>query len=258
MFEKLISNSAVRLFRPVARLGVHRWPLFDRAFVFLYARYKQYFEAGPIERLHEFVPDGSIVIDVGANIGFFTLRFARWVGSGEVIAIEPEDYNYRLLLAALERGHVAGSVRPIRAVAAASAGTMRLEINRTHPADHKLSRDGTGVAVDAVRLDDLIKDKGASRPSLIKIDVQGAEMLVLQGSADILRLAAPALFIELSDEALGRFGSSISAVLDHLAQQGYTAYWLMPTGPHRKASRDEIHARAAAQDYVDVLFLKAA
>jgi hypothetical protein len=53
---------------------------------------KQYFEAGPIDRLREFVPAGSLVIDVGTNVGFFSLRFASWVGDcGKVVAIEPED-----------------------------------------------------------------------------------------------------------------------------------------------------------------------
>jgi hypothetical protein len=44
----------------------------------------------------------------------------------------------------------------VKAVAAAVPGATSLEINQLHPADHKLSRDGTGLAVEAVRLDDLI------------------------------------------------------------------------------------------------------
>ena len=67
--------------------------------------YKQYFEAGPIDRLQEFVPSGSLVIDVGANVGFFSLRFAKWVGKGgKVISIEPEDRNYNRLIAAPKAG----------------------------------------------------------------------------------------------------------------------------------------------------------
>jgi FkbM family methyltransferase len=259
MFQSLIRSSAVHLFGLAAKLGLQRLPLFERVFLALYAGYKRHFEAGPIERLQEFIPPGSLVIDVGANVGFFSLRFAQWVGvDGEVVAIEPEDRNYQALIATLKREGLAGRVRAMKAVAAAVAGPMFLEINRLHPADHKLSRDGTGVAVEAVRLDDLVSDKGALRPSLIKIDVQGAEMLVLQGASDILRLAAPALFIELHEEGLQRFGASVSAILDHLSQHGYEPYWLMRHGPHRKISRAEISAKACGNAYVDVLFLKAA
>ena len=258
MLEKLARDSAVRLFGAVAWLGIHRLPGFDRLFLAAYALYKRHFEAGPIERLREFVPNGSVVIDVGANVGFFASRFAHWVGRGEVIAIEPEEHNYRILIASLRRKRLLARVRALKAVAAATSGTMLLEINQAHPADHKLSVDGTGIPVDAVRLDDLVENKGAQRPSLIKIDVQGAEMLVLRGAADILKLSGPALFVELSDQALGKFGSSISAVINHLSQQGYASYWLAPAGPHRRADFAEIHAKAEHNGYVDVLFLKSA
>jgi FkbM family methyltransferase len=247
----------VQLFGLAAKLGVHRLPLFDRIFLVLYAGYKRHFEAGPIERLQEFIPTGSVVIDVGANVGFFSLRFARWVGSGgEVISIEPEDRNYEILVAALKRQGPSGRVRALKAVAAATAGPMFLEINKLHPADHKLSRDGTGVAVEAVRLDDLVQDKGAQNPSLVKIDVQGAEMLVLQGAPDILGLAGPALFVELHEEGLQRYGASVSAILDYLSRYGYEPHWLMRNGPHRKSSAAEVCAKAAGNGYVDVLFLK--
>ncbi len=238
MFQSLIKNSAVQLFALAAKLGIQRLPMFERIFLVLYAGYKRHFEAGPIERLQEFIPEGSLVIDVGANVGFFALRFAQWVGlRGEVVAIEPEDRNYQALIAALKREGLSGRVRAMKAVAAAAAGPMFLEINQLHPADHKLSRDGTGVAVEAVRLDDLVSDKRALRPSLVKIDVQGAEMLVLQGAPDILRLAAPALFIELHEEGLQRFGASVSAILDYLSQYGYEPYWLMRHGPHARRLR---------------------
>jgi FkbM family methyltransferase len=259
MLQNFIRNSAVQLFGLVAKLGVHRLPVFDRIFLALYTGYKRHFEAGPIERLQDFIPIGSVVVDVGANVGFFSFRFAQWVGDGgEVISIEPEDRNYETLISALKREGLLGRVRALKAVAAATSGMMFLEINHLHPADHKISRDGTGVVVEAVRLDDLIQDKGSLRPSLIKIDVQGAEMLVLQGAPDILGISGAALFVELQEDGLKKFGTSVSAILDHLSQYGYEPYWLMRTGPHRKTNREEIYAEVARYGYVDVLFLRAA
>jgi hypothetical protein len=130
-----------------------------------------------------------------------------------------------------------------------------LEINPLYPADTKLSRDGTGVPVTAVTLDGLLQDKGPLRPVLVKIDVQGAEMLTLQGMTDILRLAGPALFIELSEQGLNKFGTSVSAILRLLSDNGYEAYWLTRTG-RQKASQSEIHARTAGTESADALFLK--
>jgi FkbM family methyltransferase len=258
MVKNLIRSLVVKLFGVVVRLGVLRVPIFETGFLVLYSAYKKHLEAGPIDRLREFVPSGSLVIDVGANVGFFSLRFAEWVGDGgQVISIEPEDRNYNSLVSALKREGFLSRVHPFKAVAAAEAGNMFLEINPLHPADHKLSRDDTGTVVDAVRLDDLVQNKRALRPSLVKIDVQGAEMLVLQGAPDILRLSGPALFVELHEEGLQKFGTSVSAILDHLSRSGYEPYWLMRAGPHRKTSPDEIRAKIARNGYVDVLFLKA-
>jgi FkbM family methyltransferase len=257
MLQNLIRDSAVKLFALIARLGVDRIPGFNRAFLACYAIYKRYFEAGPIDRLRDFVPDGCLVIDVGANVGFFSLRFARWVGKrGQVIAIEPEARNYHSLLATLGRANIQSRVRALQAVAAAARGTMFLEINPLHPADHKLSRDGSGLPVSAVTLDELVQDKRHLRPALVKIDVQGAEMLVLMGATGILKIAGPALFIELHEEGLNKFGTSVSAILDHLAQYDYEPYWLMRTGPPAKTSPAEIHQKVARIGYVDVLLLR--
>src|SRR5215471_2883968 len=104
MLEKFVRSSALQLYGWATMLGVHRLPVFERVFLTFYNAYKNHFEAGPIDRLREFVPAGSIVLDVGANVGFFTLRFARWTGDdGQVIAIEPEEKNLRTLIAALDR-----------------------------------------------------------------------------------------------------------------------------------------------------------
>jgi FkbM family methyltransferase len=256
MLQNFIKNSAVHLFGFASRLGVHRLPMFDRVFLVLYAGYKRYLEAGPIEQLRAFVPDGSVVIDVGANVGFFSVRFAEWVGpNGKVIAIEPEDQNYNSLVAALKRADLLGRVEALKAVAAAEPGMAYLELNPLHPADHKLSRAGIGVPVTAVTLDTLVHDKGPLRPALVKIDVQGAEMLVLQGMTGLLKIAGPVLFIELSEQGLNRYGASVSAVLGLLSENGYEACWLTRSG-HEKASQSDIEARIAKADYVDVLFTR--
>jgi FkbM family methyltransferase len=256
MLQNLIRNTAVASYGLVTKFGLHRLPLADRLFLALYSAYKQYLEAGPIDRLKEFVPSGSLVIDVGANVGFFSLRFAKWVGNdGKVISIEPEDRNYDHLISALRREALLDRVNSLKAVAADAQGKMFLEINPLHPADHKLSRDGTGLAVNAVTLDELVQDARHLRPALVKIDVQGAEMLVLKGAANILKNAAPALFIELHEEGLFKFGTSVLAILNHLSAYGYQPYQLMNAEAHRRTSATEIHAKIAQIGYIDVLFL---
>ena len=101
-------------------MRLHRVPPLDRAFLACYSIYKRYFEAGPIDGLKQFAPHGALVIDVGANVGFFAVRFAKWVDGGRVIAIEPEEANYNHLLSTLRRAGLLDRVQVIRAVAAAA------------------------------------------------------------------------------------------------------------------------------------------
>src|SRR4051812_13314706 len=234
MVRPRLRDAAVGLFGLVARTGIQRTPPFDRLYLLLYDFYKRYFEAGPIDRLREFVTRGSLAIDVGANVGFFSVRFAEWVGSdGHVIAIEPEGENNRNLANRLARAGVLDRVDIVSAVAARTSGSATLEINQLHPADHKLSRDRAGIEVRAVTLDELAKNHPTKTLSLIKIDVQGAEMMVLEGADVILRTSRPALFVELHEASLKNFDTSVAEILGHLARYGYQSYWLSGTGTHQ-------------------------
>ena len=152
---------------------------------------------------------------------------------------------------------VPSRVEALQAVAAATRGEILLEINPLHPADHKISRNGTGLPVSAVTLDELVQGRSSPRPALVKIDVQGAEMMVIEGANGILSQAGPALFVELHEAGLNSFGSLISEILGHLAGYGYEPYWLARKGPPRRTNAPEIAAAASRSGYVDVLFLKA-
>lgn len=93
-----IQSSLLRIYARVRESGILSTGPGRRLFEWCYFTYKV-FEAGPVDRLATFVRPGTLVIDVGANIGFFTHRFACWVGDGGgcVLAIEPEDHNVRRL-----------------------------------------------------------------------------------------------------------------------------------------------------------------
>ncbi|QFI75627.1 FkbM family methyltransferase [Bradyrhizobium betae] len=257
MFHRVLRDFAVKLFGLVAQIGFNS-RLFRRVFLAFYSVYKSRLEAGPVDELRRFVPEGSVVIDVGANVGFFSLRFASWVGPrGEVILLEPEDRNFEALQSLVVREGMIERSRLMKVAAAETSGKAMLKINPQHPGDHKLSLDDTGVPIDTVRLDDLLSDKGRSRPSLIKIDVQGAELSVLRGAPDILRHARPALFVELDEDGLRKFGASVADVLCYLKDFGYDAFWLEKGGKRTAASQSDIATRIAKLGYVDVLFLNA-
>jgi hypothetical protein len=90
---------------------------------------------------------------------------------------------------------------------------------------------------------------------LIKIDVQGAESMVLAGSRTVLEKDRPALFVEVDDEGLRGFGSSAGELFETLAGLGYEPYRLTRRGIEPVSDPKALLAETAGGSYADVLFL---
>jgi FkbM family methyltransferase len=220
----------------------------------VYLAYKQLIEAGPVAQLQSFVVPGSTVIDVGANIGFFTLRFGRWVGpSGRVVAIEPEGRNMATLRRRVDRAGLEGVVECVQAAATDRAGEARLALNPVHPGDHRLAEEGQPV--HAITLDELMAGD-PRKVTLIKADVQGAEMLVLTGAREVIERHRPAIFVEVDDEALRQFGSSSAELIETVENFGYTTHALTRRGIKETEAR-QVKAQAG-DGYLDLLLLPGA
>jgi FkbM family methyltransferase len=242
----------LRLYALARRCGLFETAWGRRAFEWAYDAYKRWMEAADVEALRSFVEPGTWVVDVGANVGFFTTRFARWVSErGRVIAVEPEAANLARLKTALGDQGIADRVEVVAAAATAAAGPVFLAINPDHPGDHRLA--ARGATVPGVTLDGLVAERGWARVSLVKIDVQGAEPAVIAGAREVLRRFRPALYVELDDCNLREFGSSAAALIDTLAEMGYRPYRCRAGTPERVERQDLLVEAATA--YTDVLFL---
>ena len=245
-------------------LGSYRWavacglmstPWGRRLFETAYVAYKRAFEAGNLGPLRRFVTPGSTVIDVGANIGFFTTLFASWsTGAGRVIAIEPEEVNFAALRRLLAKKNLDAIVEPLRGVAAEATGTLCLALNPHHPGDHRIA--DCGIPVPAFSLDDLLSERGWPPVSLIKIDVQGAEARVLAGAWATIERFHPTLFIEVDDDALGAMGTTAGRLFETLAARGYRIHRLAGTewSPPLSSATAEAVLRDAGT-YLDFLFI---
>jgi FkbM family methyltransferase len=253
--ERLVQG-LLRLYERTVKAGLLDRPWSRRVFESVYLTYKRLLEAGPTAKLGDLVEPGSSIIDVGANIGFFAVKFGRWVGSGgRVIAIEPEARNLESLRGRVQRAGLADTVECVQAVAAAQPGELRLAVNPSHPGDHQIASEGERVR--AVTLDELI-DGEKRRVSLIKIDVQGAESMVLAGARAVLERDRPALFVEVDDEGLRGFGSSARELVETLADLGYEPHRLTRGGIQPVPDTAALLARATGGSYTDLLFLSGA
>lgn len=175
----------------------------------------------PYERrlLESLIVSGTTVIDVGANIGLYTLLFARAVGDrGRVYAFEPEPENLRLLAHNL-RTNGCGNVTIVPRAVASSTGTATLFLSTDNRGDHRLFDPGDGrrsMLVPTVALDEWFAGH-AGAIALVKMDVQGAEMHALAGMRTLLeRHTETWLALEYWPAGLRRAGASGEALLDAL------------------------------------------
>jgi len=250
--SRFLQGGLLWAYRVVFAHGLLRYRWGQRLYFYLYDAYKLLLEAGPISQLHALVPSATLVIDVGANVGFFTRRFARWVGAqGRVIAIEPEAMNFAELSRRIASEGHSDRVVLYQAVADRAAGEVRLVINEDHPGDHRIGRDG--VPVPAVTLDALLAGE-TRKVALIKIDVQGAEIRVLMGAENVLTRDRPALLVEVDPAALARFDGDVESLLALLYRFEYVPHALEHDG-FRPLTRPTLKELLARRSYVDVLFI---
>jgi len=196
--------------------------------------------------LDRVVRDGSTVVDIGANIGFYTCLFAAAVGPrGRVLAFEPAPATFAALQENVRRNGFR-NVELEEVALSDHAGTATFHVfpqgadayNSLGASTAWGTVSAEEVTVRTAMLDELLAALPAESISVVKIDVEGAEALVLAGATRFFdRLEETVVMIELNEEAARQCGSSIREVLDRMQRLGYAAYHL--TGDGQLAPIDE-------------------
>lgn len=141
----------------------------------------------------EIIREGSVVFDIGAHVGFYTLLASELVGSsGKVFAFEPLPRNLRFLRSHLEINCIT-NVKVIEAAVLDVSGTTSFEEGPNSSEGHIISTGS--LEVRTVSLDALVRSGEVPLPDFMKIDVEGAEMLVLSGATQVLESGQPTLFL---------------------------------------------------------------
>jgi FkbM family methyltransferase len=190
------------------------------------------FERSTAATLQKLVKPGDVVFDIGANIGAHTLGLARSVGStGRVFAFEPADFAF----AKLKRNLALNPELEARAhprqvlLAAAPAEHAQPEIyaswplkkdDSVHPKHRGRLVTARNATVDT--LDRFVEREGIDRLNLIKIDVDGHELPVLQGGLRILTKFRPVLVMEMSPYVHAEEHNSFAALVALLGDAGYS------------------------------------
>jgi FkbM family methyltransferase len=169
-------------------------------------------------------PD-DVFVDVGANLGYFTVYAGLAVGAGgKVLAVEPDERNAALLLQNAELNGLSNVQLHRTAVAdfIGEAPLFRGDFNAgAHSLIHKDDLNAEETSVPVTTLDRLLAQE--PRVKLIKVDVQGAEVAVLRGLEGYLAAAEakPGITLEFSPLELSR-RDELDAIIDFIARHGYS------------------------------------
>lgn len=169
---------------------------------------------------------GDVVVDVGANIGYFSLLFSQCVGSkGHVYSYEPVPQ----LAAALQSNAELNKFKQITLSNLALSDHGGQAIFYVGPKDNsglsslRPPRSSSAILnVNLARFDEIFSH--AENVSLIKIDVEGAELAVLRGMEKYLLKKLPNILVEVTSQFLNEMGDSEQSLLAYLQSFGYSCY----------------------------------
>jgi FkbM family methyltransferase len=183
--------------------------------------------------LGELVRLGMIAYDVGANIGYITLMLARAVGpSGRVVAFEALPANVERLERNLTLNEMADGVIVVPGAVAAGEGTLNFHVHASGGMGKAEGSAGRAdesyqaeITVPSTSLDAFVYEHGGPVPQLVKIDIEGGEVLALPGMRRLLREARPTLLLELHGP------DAVRIAWDELAAAGYSIRRMEPGLP---------------------------
>ena len=208
-------------------------------------------EADVMKLLRASLRPGGVFVDVGANVGFHTVLASQLVGpTGRVVAIEPAPWTLELLRANIWRSGAEVTVLPV--AAADAARKVRLAVDSSHRSGARFAEQD-GVEIESARLDDLLPDVVVD---LLKIDVEGAEPLVLRGARMLLE-RSPRLIavVEFRDEA-HLSGESPAGVLGFYESLGFELCLLRRNGGLQPANVGEVLRQARKSQSLNVALRK--
>jgi FkbM family methyltransferase len=188
-------------------------------------------EPNELAFLDSVLKEGMVFVDGGANEGLYSLFASRCVGpSGRVFSFEPSQREFQRLECNIRLNGL-GNVQAIRAALSDSPGETELHIaSSPHSGHNTLGQFAHDVPllrterVPAQTLDGFAAETALTRLDFLKLDVEGAERRVLEGSRRVLRDMRPMILFEASESALQGQASSLPDLLAFLRSQDYRLY----------------------------------
>lgn len=191
------------------------------------------YDTGVVERLTARLPQGAVILDVGANLGLMTVQFARRLRAvgGTVYAFEPVQANYAALIEVTRANGLTDRTVTEHLALGDAEGHVRLSMATprrtgnaiiTSESDEDSAPGPMGCRV--TRLDTYARERGLQRCDVIKADIEGFELKLLRGGEGFIREHMPVIYGEFNSEHLQRLGGAFADVAELVGGWGYSVY----------------------------------
>ncbi len=220
------------------------------------------FNGGEFSVINE-LPRGGVCVDLGANVGLYSMLMARQVGNeGKVYSFEPGKVAYSLMKANIEINKL-NNITTINAAVSDESGLGKLFLCETGDSDNTLVDTAnpndlrTPVDIDLIALDDYFKGE---KIDFVKMDIQGSEYLALKGADQIIKNnPLIKILMEYCPHSLINMGTSPAKLLNYIRSIGFDVGLISESAQTRLISDNELIdlvGPGKKYSYVDVLLTR--
>ena len=191
------------------------------------------YEPAELQMIKHFLKKDSVVLDIGANIGWYAINLSKSVPEGRIIAFEPipKTYDYLVKNIALNK---LGNIKTYNIGLSEKAGYFNFYYNRKYTGATSLvnlinEHDVSLIRCRVEKLDNFLKKSKIRQVDFIKCDVEGAEKLVVEGGLESIKKNKPIIFIELLRKWSAKFNYHPNSIITMLKEVGYGCYVINKT-----------------------------
>jgi len=213
--------------------------------IFWYGHYEQ-----PVAILLEnIVKPDSIVLDIGANIGYFTLIAAQKAKKGKVVAFEPVQELSKKLQQNIRENHFQ-NIKVVEAAAGESEKDSTIYLSTSENSGMSSLQppenfSGLSQAVKIINIDQWIKQSEIEKIDIVKLDIEGSELFALRGMKETLINFKPFLIVEINKNILANFSLVPGDIMNYLTGLGYISFDISEKGELKKYSGVLLNENAA-------------
>ena len=190
-----------------------------------------YYEKELGDLIKTLLAPGDVFLDIGANVGYFSLLAASYEPTIRVFSFEPVSSVYQKLEENISIND-AKNIRTIKAAAGRKNGDGEIYISG--PDNTGMSSfekpgnfSGQTEKVSVIAIDEWIKSSGLSMLSLVKLDIEGYELAALEGMKETLEYFKPLIIAEINPEILLSFGLAPADIFRYMSDSNFTGFLIL-------------------------------